>query len=244
MESVKHKDYLPYKIRRKSNPAKDIYILEMTPAEFPHTFKPGQYVDLRIPDYLTAKEHFFSISSSPTLKDSIEFCVKIEGEWTKRLVSKSEGEEIMVSHPVGGFIFKDTVLKAVFLVGGVGIAPVMCMIRYIRDMKLQGSYSLIYGGRSKYEMAYTEELEKLTHEINLHLVYAFSRNAIEYEEFPSYEGYINGEILKEEVKLQDKPIYFISGPSEFIRVMQRTLTGLGVTEKSLRYERIRLRMKQ
>ena len=99
----------------------------------PFEHMPGQCAMISVPPL---GEAIFSITSSPTQKDFIEFSVKRCGEVTEYLHSLEVGSEIGVRGPYGNNFPVDDVLKGkdlLFIGGGIGLAPIRSVINYVMD---------------------------------------------------------------------------------------------------------------
>ena len=137
---------------------------------------PGQCAMVSIPGI---GEGMFSITSSPTNKEFMEFSIKKCGCLTSWLHMMDVGQEVTVRGPLGKNFPVETVptpengnygLKGkdlLFIAGGIGLAPLRSVINYCRDKKREnpdayGSLHIIYGSRSKDDLVdYQEILEDL-----------------------------------------------------------------------------------
>ena len=107
----------------------------------------------------------YSISSSPLLKDRLEFCIgggSPEGV-SHRLMSLKEGDTISVRGAFGKFILDENAPEYVFLATGTGIAPLISMIRTLLGKGVRVPISLYFGFRFPSQYMYREELENLVH---------------------------------------------------------------------------------
>ena len=114
---------------------------------------PGQCAMLSIPG---VSEAMISITSSPTVKDYMEFSVKKCGCLTTWLHAAEVGQQVTVRGPYGNGFPVDTDFKGkdlVFIAGGIGLAPLHSVINYCRDnAKNYGTLQVIYGARSKQDL--------------------------------------------------------------------------------------------
>jgi predicted ferric reductase len=126
------------------------------------TFEAGQFIWLilgRTPP--TAIQHPFSISSSAAREDVLEVTIKELGDHTSRIGEVKPGTVAFVEGPYGNFVLDGDVKEAVFVAGGVGITPVMSILRTLRDRGGPISTLLIYGMPSLDEAPFLEELKEL-----------------------------------------------------------------------------------
>ncbi|MGE4357193.1 MAG: ferredoxin--NADP reductase, partial [Candidatus Omnitrophota bacterium] len=101
---------------------------------------------------------YLSFSSSPT-KEYIEFTKRLsESQFSQRLRELTIDAEITIKAPLGNCVLKEDYQKIGFLIGGIGITPVISMVEYIVDKNLSIDVSLLYSNRSKDEVAFYKEL--------------------------------------------------------------------------------------
>lgn len=122
---------------------------------------PGQCAMLSIP---SVGEAMFSITSSPTNKEYMEFSIKKCGCLTNWLHEMEIGQEIAIRGPYGNGFPVDTELKGknlLFIAGGIGLAPLHSVINYVLDKRENyGSIDIVYGARSKEDLVDIEEIQQ------------------------------------------------------------------------------------
>lgn len=115
----------------------------------PFEHMPGQCAMLSIPG---VGEAMFSITSSPTNREFMEFSIKKCGCLTEWLHMMDAGQNITIRGPYGRPFPVDTELKGkdlLFIAGGIGLAPLRSVINYVRDNRADyGDIRVIYGARS------------------------------------------------------------------------------------------------
>lgn len=217
----------------------DIFILHVKPQESSEifSFQPGQFCELTDPSYIKPEEaHPFSIASSPTSKDHLEFCFRTYGEWTTNLSKRKIGDAIGINGPLGKFTFHDEDENIVFLVGGIGIAPIMSMLRFIAGQKQKVKIVLIYGSRTPDAIVYKSEIDELISQIdNCKVIHILSDIGPE-ESWPGYRGFVTKEILQKEVDFTANPAFYLSGPPIFVEKMNELLKEFSVNTNRIRQE--------
>lgn len=106
----------------------------------------------------------YSISSSPTQLNILEFCIG-DGSPTgvsHKLMTSNVGEEIIVKGPFGKFLLDENASEYVFLATGTGIAPLISMIRTLLAKNVSVPITLYFGFRFPSQFMYEKELELLT----------------------------------------------------------------------------------
>src|SRR5207247_7095457 len=107
----------------------------------------------------------YTIASSPTQQDFAEITVKHEepGAVSAFLHSRVQpGDLLDFSGPSGSFIFTGRECKCILLIGGgVGITPLMSVLRYLTDRSWPGDIFLLCGVKTPQDIIFREELDYL-----------------------------------------------------------------------------------
>ena len=102
------------------------------------------------------QSHPFSMSSAPT-KDQIRFTIKDRGEASHSITQLTVGSKVIVEGPFG--VVTPEVLdgsKALFVVGGVGVAPVLAMVQRLGP---DHEPIVLYRAHSEKDLVHFEELK-------------------------------------------------------------------------------------
>ena len=135
--------------------------------------KPGQCAMLSIPG---VGEAMFSITSSPTNEEFMEFSIKKCGCVTEWLHSMEVGQQITIRGPYGRPFPVDTEFVGhdmLFIAGGIGLAPLRSVINYCRHYRDRyGKIDIVYGSRSMQDLVdYKEIIDEWAKDtgVNVHL---------------------------------------------------------------------------
>ena len=129
---------------------------------------PGAHIDLRLTDELTRQ---YSLCGDPADRDTWRIGVLREPEGKGRGGSAyvhdelAVGTKLAVSAPRNNF----ELLKAekyLFIAGGIGITPILPMIATAEQAG--ADWTLLYGGRTRASMAFTEELAQYGDRVRFH----------------------------------------------------------------------------
>ena len=152
----------------------------------PFAHIPGQCAMLSMPGI---GEALFSITSSPTNEDFLEFSIKKCGCVTTWIHEIEPGQQVTLRGPYGNGFPVDTELRGkdlLIIAGGIGLAPVRSVINYVRaNRQNYGTLDIVYGSRSKEDLVdYQEILDEWMAEdgINVHLT-------IDREQ-PDWDGHV------------------------------------------------------
>jgi NAD(P)H-flavin reductase len=109
-------------------------------------FKPGQFIELTV---FGLGEAPFSIASNPNNREFFELCIRDTGSVSGALHRMKEGSKIGIRGPFGNGYFPYDRMKnhnILLIAGGLGLAPLMSLIKYI--LQYRESYKefmIIYG---------------------------------------------------------------------------------------------------
>ena len=212
-----------------------------TDGKKPFVHKPGQCAMISLPGI---GEGMFSITSSPTNTEYMEFEIKKCGCLTSWLHKIEAGQEITVRGPYGnGFPVDDAFAGRDLLIiaGGVGLAPVRSVINYCRHFRDRyGKIDIVYGSLTKEDLAFYEEIlhEWMgPEEKDVHVHLTIDR---EEEGWDGHVGFVPN-YVKELAFDTDKTV-IMCGPPIMIKFTLAGLKELGFDEKQI-YTTMELRMK-
>ena len=205
----------------------------------PFEHMPGQCAMLSIPG---VGEAMFSITSSPTNKDYMEFSIKKCGCLTEWLHAMDVGQQITIRGPYGKPFPVETDLKGkdlLFIAGGIGLAPLRSVINYVRDNRENyGSVQIIYGARSMDDLVdYKEIIDEWMQDSGIEVNLTIDR---EQEGWDGHVGFIPAFV--KELNPDLKKTVLMCGPPIMIKFTLAELMGLGF-EKTQVYTTMELRMK-
>ena len=200
-------------------------------------FKPGQWVDffVRIDGVETVGG--YSITSSPARQDRIGLAIKLGGDNpVPHFLHNRARVGDRVEMQVGGDFYytSDMAGSIVLLAGGIGITPLMSMMRYVDEGAPGVDALLVHSAGSPSELLFRDELREMVAG-NERLRYAATVAGPTDEPWDGATGRIDREML-ERSGVDLRAIFFISGPPSMIPDMRRLLAGMGVPEDRIRYE--------
>ena len=205
-------------------------------------FKAGQYIDLTLLGSQAGSSngltHTFSIASSP-FDEELLITTRMRSTVFKQALSVLPiGTGSRIQGPMGSFrLHNNTSRLAVFLAGGVGIAPFLSMVSYATAEKLRHPIILFYANRYLEDAAFIDALWKLERaNPRFRFVPTFTRMANHNGAWRGKTGYINSEMLFTQIGILQGPIYYIAGPPTMVAATRRTLLGVGIDEDDIRTE--------
>jgi len=232
----------PYRVEQVTQERGNAWTLALRPDGHKGiTFGPGQFAWLTIWDSpFLDKEHPFSFSSSAARPERLEFTIKELGDFTARIKDVKPGQAVYLDGPHGAFSIDrhPDAPGYVFITGGVGITPVMSMLRTLADRGDRRPLLLIYANKTWETVTFREEIETLRERLNLRVVHVLEKAP---EGWKQEKGFVNADILKRHLP-QDKSHHehFICGPEPMMNAVEKTLNQLGVPFARFHSERFNL----
>lgn len=151
------------------------------------------------------------------------------------LFGLNSGDMLEVSGPYGDFYVQPTEREMVFVGGGVGMAPLRAMIHEQLALGSTRRISYFYGARSRADLFYVDEFEKLAQEhFNFRWTVALSDPA-PGDRWRGETGFIH-EVLGAAMRAHPTPEdceYYLCGPPVMISAVLATLDALGVEPHSI-----------
>ena len=210
------------------------------PRNFP--FKAGQFVDLAPlgarPDGSDGLTHAFSIASSPFAEEIVVATRMRDTAFKRALSILAIGAEVRIKGPMGSFTLHNNISRpAVFLAGGIGIAPFLSMLSYAALNNLHPPISLFYANRYLEDAAFMDTLRQLESSTgNFRFVPTFTRVDNASGGWQGETGHISSEMLSKHVFNLQGSICYVAGPPTMVSAARLALNEAGVDEDDIRTE--------
>jgi len=207
--------------------------------ELPFNHLPGQYLTFSLSiDGKTVKRNY-TIASTPTRRGYCEVTIKRE---ERGLVSQymhdrvKEGDILQVAAAAGRFSFTGTEAGSIaLLAAGVGITPLMSILRYLTDQNWGGDIYLIFSCKTEADIIFREEMVTLQqHFPNLHLTLTLTR--VHGTDWNGDLGRIDTRLLTRVIQDVTNIPFYVCGPAEMIKTTVDLLEQLGVSETNIHTE--------
>lgn len=201
------------------------------------TFRPGQFVWLTLGKTpFSLQQHPFSISSSPQDGGRLELTIKVLGDFTRTISQVEPGTRAYLEGPYGSFTPDPEPMRgAVFIVGGIGITPVMSMLRAFRDDRDPRPLRLIYGNRTWNGVLFRDELTALQEHLDLEVIHVIEAPS---PSFSGETGRLTPEVVARHLPPEpERYDYFICGPEPMMDAIEPFLRRRGVPLRQIHSER-------
>lgn len=227
-------------IMRETPHVKTFRLVEPNGGPTPFSFVPGQFLTFSAEVEGKIIGRSYTIASAPSRSSYIEITVKREeeGEFSRVLHDHvSVGATLLVRGPAGHFTFDGGNADSIVLIaGGVGITPMMCVIRYLTDISWPGEIFLVYAARNTEEIIYREELEYLQRRYQgLHVIAAVAERS-PGTSWMGLEGQITKDILARSIPDIAKRRVHLCGPPGMMAAIRPILAELAVPEDQIKTE--------
>ena len=159
-------------LRRESD---SVSTLVLRPLRHRHRglrFDPGQFAWLRLDRPLApAEEHPFTIASGAHRPRELEFTIRDAGDFTALVRRMRPGRRVYIDGPHGSFTVDARRAHGLVLVaGGVGITPMMSMLRTLAHRRDDRPHLLLVGAKTVDDLLFRDELADLARRLHLTVV--------------------------------------------------------------------------
>ncbi|UCH36540.1 MAG: ferric reductase-like transmembrane domain-containing protein [Armatimonadota bacterium] len=218
--------------------------LEPPPGQPHFEFRPGQFHFITLwrgARNLPVEEHPFTICSSP-VEPALASTIKESGDFTATIGRTEPGDAVSMRGPYGRFsyVLARQSDKFAFIAGGIGITPLMSMLRHMRDTEADVDVILLYGNRAEADIAFRKDLEQLAagERPRLRVVHVLSEADASWQ---GERGLLDREKIRRLVgdRLSGSVCYVCGPPPMADRVIA-ALRDLGVPKGRIRHERFAL----
>lgn len=197
-----------------------------------YTFIAGQYLMLTLETAEGAQTKPFSHSSA-TNDPHLEITTRLSGSAFKNaLAALGPGDRVRFSGPAGRLMLPADEPRIAFLIGGVGITPVISMLRS-QDQSRAAGEVLFYGNREPTCIPFIQEISEIEQS---------GLTAVHVVEVPDagWEGevgFITPETVRRHIDVSEDWLYIVAGPPVMVNAMERCLDALAVPESRTLIER-------
>jgi ferredoxin-NADP reductase len=198
-------------------------------------FKAGQFLTVRVRVDGKDVARCYSISSAPATPGYLEISVKRQGLVSGTLhATLRPGSQVSLHAPAGAFTYPDGDDRPLLLLaGGIGITPVLSMLRHAITAEPTRPVALLYSARSEEALAFRRDLALIgARHPHVRIVLASSQAADPYV----YPGRIDESLIRTTVPEFAGAVAMICGPQSMIDGMRALLVQMGMPAGQVRSE--------
>ena len=204
------------------------------------TFQAGQYggftlLDANLAEQGAATRRFSFLSTTADPHLIIATRIQPHSAYKQALHQLAIGQTIKFAGPSGKFILhSDHTTTAVFIAGGMGIAPFYSMIHHIKQCNMLLPIQLFYVNHSLASTAFLAELGQLA--IHMPHVQYIPIMTTAHPGWHGAQGQLDATTLAKYIPDLLAPIYYLCGPPAFVQTIQDHLNKLGISQDQLKTE--------
>lgn len=232
----------PYLVSGVDEIASGVWDVALKPPDKEAVFDylPGQFqfITFHRAEGLPEEEHHWTISSSPAETGLVRSTIKNLGDFTSTMGETRPGDTATVHAPFGRFSYTlhPSENDFVFIAGGIGVTPMMGMIRHMRDAGQAFPVLLIYANRNMESAVFREELSGIEEgeSPDLRVIDILSDPGPDWN---GEKGHLDSDKLEEYCKgrFEDRAFY-VSGPPPMVSAVLEELEEKGVPERFIHTE--------
>lgn len=192
-------------------------------------FRPGQSVWLTLGrSPFSPRQHPFTVASSAASPRRVELTIKELGDFTRAIGQTPVGTRAYLAGPYGAFALDLREPRAlVCIAGGIGVTPMMSMIRTLHDRGDRRPVLLVYASGAVDQIVFAQELDELARAMDLRVVHVIESPP------PGWTGGEGGLIGRELLDRHLTDRYegaeiFVCGPETMMNVVERALRDRAV----------------
>ncbi|HET8775573.1 MAG TPA: 2Fe-2S iron-sulfur cluster-binding protein [Thermoanaerobaculia bacterium] len=200
------------------------------------TFRAGQFLMVRVPIGGNPVVRCYSITSAPATAGYLEISVRNQGEVSRHLhETLRAGATLEASGPGGAFVYPPGGRPIVLLAGGIGITPLLAMLRYGLASEPSRAITLILSAKTADQVPFLDELRTLEHR---HPQFRLAITLSSGSSDPAFfSGRIDRAIIERTVPDAGACTFMICGPLPMIDEMRRVLEILAVPPEHVHFEK-------
>jgi sulfhydrogenase subunit gamma (sulfur reductase) len=204
------------------------------------SFNAGQFGEYSV---FGAGEATFCIASPPTRGGALECTFKTVGKVTSALRELNTGDTMGFRGPYGNWFPVDDWRgkHVLFVAGGIGLAPVRCVIWNVLDRREEfGDVTIVYGARSVDDLVYKRELDEWAARADVTMVATVDPGG----ETPDWDGRVGfvPTVLGEVAPSSAGAVAVVCGPPVMLTFSFPMLTQLGFADDDV-FTTLEMRMK-
>lgn len=221
----------PWRVSSVAPVAERTWAVTLSPDFDGHlAYKAGQFAWLNIGrGVFSLNENPFSISSAPSAGRDVEFIIKELGDFTRTLGRTSPGTRAWLEAPHGHLIHEghEEAPGIALVAGGVGIAPLLGILRELAATGDPRPTVLLYGNRHEGQIVFEEELQRLSSTHGTEVVHVLSHPP---KGWTGPTGLIDEALLHAHFGIPARRdwLYILCGPPAMLHAVEAGLIALGI----------------
>ena len=162
---------------------------------------------------------------------------------------QKEGDKVTISGPYGEFFIKETGSEMIYIGGGAGMAPMRSHLFHLfHTVKTERKVTFWYGGRSKRELFYLDDFNKIASEFpnfDFHVVLSEPSDEDDWkvktdvsDEGDGFLGFVHNAVIEHQLSHHDSPEdieFYFCGPPLMNQAVLKMCDDWGVPEENVSF---------
>lgn len=206
------------------------------------SFKPGQYIQILVPEYDGNEEEVYraySLASPPSQDKRIELFIGLvpKGVCTTYIHNHLKaGQKLTVVGPFGDFFYRDSDREMVMVAIGTGMAPIMSILRFMHEAKIDRKVTFFFSARNSKELFMMDKIAEFERDMpNFRFIYSLTR-ASEEDQWTGDTQRVPDLIKKYLPDGHNKEAYMCGSPV-MIDSAAKALLEIGMAEDLIYYDK-------
>lgn len=200
-------------------------------------FKAGQFANITLETSEGRVTNAYSMASAPNDEELAFACQDTPSAFTDHFLDLEEGDEVGLAGPYGRFTLGADDRQRVFVAGGIGITPILAMLRAQADSDHPPA-SLVFSNRHADGIPYRQDLSRLAGQDDaLDVVHTITRDPQEDLEAGMVHGHVDAPLLDDLDLLRDDATYYLCGPPALVHDVYEELEDAHVPAAQIREEK-------
>ncbi len=163
---------------------------------------------------------------------------------------QKEGDKVTISGPYGEFFIKETGSEMIYIGGGAGMAPMRSHLFHLfHTVKTERKVTFWYGGRSKRELFYLDDFNKIASEFpnfDFHVVLSEPSDEDDWkvktdvsDEGDGFLGFVHNAVIEHQLSHHDSPEdieFYFCGPPLMNQAVLKMCDDWGVPEENVSFD--------
>jgi ferredoxin-NADP reductase len=196
------------------------------------SFRAGQFVMVRTPLGVRC----YSITSAPESPGYLEIAVRNQGAVSRHLHEHLHSQStIEVNGPGGAFVYPDGDRPIILLAGGIGITPLLSMLRHGVACEPLRPVTLILSAKTQAHVPFADEL-RIVARRHPHVRVFVTLTAAPAAP-PFLQGRIDAALIRRVVAQPQSCVFMMCGPLQMIDELRQALETLAVPKEQVHFEK-------
>ncbi|NIO05271.1 MAG: hypothetical protein GTN74_11870, partial [Proteobacteria bacterium] len=230
-----------YTVAKVTGVGKDTHAVELSPRDGSvFRYAPGQFAFVTFQSKALPRErHPWTIASTPTKPDSLIFTIKSSGDFTALIGELEPGDTATIDGPYGLFSYlahvPNSTRELIMIAGGVGITPMLSMLRYMSDRGDTRKVTLVWSNKTEADILHRDELESIEGKLEgLTVHHVLTRQ----KDYTGPSGRLDKNMLSDLLSAcSQEACVFVCGPPPMMDTVCKALKQIGFSSRRIHTER-------